>query len=713
MNTRTSVRSPRYRVRLAHLLPVAGGLLSTFNSQAADSPVLEEIVVSATKRDTNLQQTAVAITAYTAADFDAGLISNITDISATTPGLFIGGDNSLGSSPVAVRGIGSLNLSVGADEGVGVYLDGVYLGKPFANQFSFIDVDRIEVLRGPQGTLYGRNATGGAIVIHTLTPGPQLVAKADASITNLNGYQGRALVSGPLLEDTLYGKIAVGHATRDGYSTNPITGQTLNDANDTMVSGALRWTPGDVWDVTLRGYYGESDASFAYKNALDGLPIDQIPATQPNESNKTFWGATLNLSSTFGDNTFTSVTGYTDAQAFYLSSSANVGLTQVAMDPIGSHEWYQEFRLASADTGALTWIVGANYYREKAVGRTNFALLFVPLGLNFHSDLETDSYAAFAEIGYRFTSGLRITAGARYSADRKDWRVCNAAGRYTDLANMPADVCDGLYGTDHAEWDALTPKVVLDYQLMPDVFGYVSATKGFRSGGWNFTQPVTTPDSGVDPENVWSYEAGLKAELFDRRMRANLSVFSAEYSDLQVRSPDPVTTLFGLRNAATAKIRGVEAELLASPTPALRLSATLSLLEAQYDRYSFIANGALTDNSGNYLNNAPKWQGSLDGEYEIPLGDLGTLTPRIELRYVSDVYFTEANRFPYAAKGHETINARLQYVAPSGDWGMRLFVDNATDQRQPTYAFEGIVSSVVGVMIPPPRIYGGQVFYSF
>jgi iron complex outermembrane receptor protein len=180
-----------------------------------------------------------------------------------------------------------------------------------------------------------------------------------------------------------------------------------------------------------------------------------------------------------------------------------------------------------------------------------------------------------------------------------------------------------------------------------------------------------------------------------------------------VRSPDPVTTLFGLRNAANATIKGFEAEVVATPVRALRIAATLSYLDATYSQYRFAVGGDITDNSGNQLNNAPKWQGSLDGEYEISLGDRGSLTPRIELRYISDVYFTEANRFPYGAQAHETVNAKLQYTSPTGTWAVRLFGDNLTNERKPTYAFEGITSDVIGVMIPPPRIYGAQVLYTF
>ena len=679
---------------------------------AGRSQALDEIVVTATKRDTSLQSTAMAVTAVTAADLDSGQISGLSDLSGMTPGLFVGGDNSLGSSPVAIRGIGSLNLSVGADEGVGIYVDGVYQGKPFSNQFTFIDVDSIEVLRGPQGTLYGRNATGGAIVIHTLTPGQDAILKTDASLTNLNGYQARAMLSGPIIENSLYGKVAAGHAARDGYSFNPIVGELLNDMNNTMFTGALRWTPPGDWDITLRGYHGKNDASFAYKNALDALPLDVIPATQPNESTKRFSGGTLNVTRPIGANQFTSVTGYTHADTFYLSSSANVDLTQVMMDPIGSRQWYQEFRLTSPADNEFTWIIGANYYRETARNRTNFVLLFLPVGLNFYGDLKTSSRAAFFEAGYQISDLLKLTAGARYTVDEKHWRLCNAAGAYTNLSNLTPDVCDGLYGRDRDEWDALTPRLVLEYQWTGNVFGYVSVTKGFRSGGWNFTEPVTGPEAGVDPEEVWSYEVGLKGEYFERRLRANASAFTADYRDLQVRSPDPVTTLFGLRNAATARINGLEIELVARPSNASMLSATVTYLDATYSDYAYVVAGDPIDNSGNYLNNAPEWQLSLDAEHEFDLGNGGTVTPRLEFRYVSDVYFTEANRLPYGGKAHETINARLQYLAPSGNWGIRLFADNLTNQREPTYAFEGITPDIVGVMIPPPRLYGGQIFYS-
>lgn len=692
---------------------VACILIASLCSPSIRAQALDEIVVTATKRDTSLQSTAMAITAFTGDDLDAGQISGLSDLSGITPGLFVGGDNSLGSSPVAIRGIGSLNLSVGADEGVGIYVDGVYQGKPFTNQFSFIDVDSIEVLRGPQGTLYGRNATGGAIVIHTLTPGPEVKLKADASLTNLNGYQARFLLSGPVLEDRLYGKIAAGHAARDGYSFNPTSGELLNDMNNTMFTGALRWAaPGD-WDVTLRGYHGKNDASFAYKNALDALPVDVIPATEPNESTKRFSSGTLNVTGLIGNSQFTSVTGYTRADTFYLSSSANVGLTQVLMDPIGSRQWYQELRLASSSDSAFSWIVGANYYRETAQNRTNFVLLFLPLGLNFYGDLKTSSRAGFVELGYQITDLLKLTAGARYTVDDKQWHLCNAAGAYTNLSNLTPGVCDGLYENDEDEWDALTPRLVLEYQWTEDVFGYVSVTKGFRSGGWNFTEPVTGPEAGVDPEEVWSYEVGVKGEFFARRLRANASMFAADYSDLQVRSPDPVTTLFSLRNAATARINGLEVELLARPGDSSTLSATITYLDATYSDYAYVIAGSPVDNGGNHLNNAPEWQVSLDAEHEFALPNGGSLMPRLELRYVSDVYFTEANQFPYGGKAHETINLRLQYLAPSGTWGFRLFADNLTNQREPTYAFEGITPDIVGVMIPPPRLYGGQMFYSF
>ena len=571
----------------------------------------------------------------------------------------------------------------------------------------------VEVLRGPQGTLYGRNATGGAILINTLTPSEKTILRADVTVTNLDGVQGRALASGALIDGTLYGKLAVGDATREGYSYNGLTGARLNGTRSNLASGALHWTPGGGWDITLRVYHGEHNGTQADKNLLDGLPLDDIPSEFPSYADKKFQGATVNASVALNGMTFTSVSGYTSSQTTTLNAAANVGLTQFRTFA-GADAWYQEFRLASPGDQKFTWTAGVNAYNEQAYDRTDYAVLFVPVGLNFYSKLTTNSFAGFLEGTYHITDGLRVTAGARYTHDKKDWLDCNAAGGYTNiLTDWTPGLCDGKYVPDNNSWNAVTPHIVIEQQLMTDVFAYASATKGFRSGGWNITQPVTGPHSGVNPENVWSYEAGLKTEAFDHRLRTNLAAFVADYSDLQVRSVNPVNDLLVLSNAGSARIKGLEMEVSAKPIAELQVGATASWLDARYTSFEYVLNGLLNDYAGKILDNSPRWQGSLTADYTFALPRMATLMPRIEYSYISDVYFDQTNQFPYAARAHGTANARLLYSASQGRWGVQLFVENLSNQRQPTYTYAGVTPEVAASVIPLPRIYGGKVFVNF
>jgi len=290
-------RTNRYDRLTAAAIAVALASTASAAEPAAaskpDSSVLEEVVVTATKRTTNEQTTPQSITAFTSADLNVQHVKDLADLAMFTPGLFVGTDNGFGATTTAIRGFGPLNLSIGGDEAVGIYVDGVYQGSPYGNQFTFIDVDQIEVLRGPQGTLYGRNATGGAILVKSVTPGPETVVSADIGAGQLNSYEGRALVSGPLTDNGLFGKIAIGRTSRDGWATNPALGTKLNGENNLNTSAGLRWYTGGIWDVMLNVHYGNQDATLAAKDANDGLPIDVIPAQFPNQGYRSGRRATL------------------------------------------------------------------------------------------------------------------------------------------------------------------------------------------------------------------------------------------------------------------------------------------------------------------------------------------------------------------------------------------------------------------------------------
>jgi len=685
-----------------------------------DTTALKEVVVTATKRATNEQTTPQAITAFSAADLTVRHVSDIGDLAMYTPGLFVGADNGFGATTMAIRGFGPLNLLIGGDEAVGVYIDGVYQGTPYGNQFMFIDVDQAEVLRGPQGTLYGRNATGGAIVINTVTPGRDTIVRADIGAGELNSYEGSALVSGPLT-DTLSGKIAIGRTSRDGWATNPILGTKLNGEDDFNTSAGLRWTPGGAWDVSLSARYGTEDDTLAGKNVNDGLPIDDIPAVFPNESYRNFSGITLNATATLPWFTFTSTSGWTNTDRHALTSSANVGLTQYLEESKAS-EWYEEERVASNGNGRFSWMVGVNGFQQHADDVVNFdltgELLGAPAGLGivFDNALVTTSYAGFAELGWKITDRLHLTVGDRYTRDRKVWSNCQTEGQYSDIdaASVTPIGCDTPFNSETRAWTASTPKGVLDLRITDVVYGYASVNKGFRSGGWNFTSPVNpaTPYStAFNPEYATSYEAGLKSEFFDRRVRANLAVYLANYTNLQVRTIDPIYHLLGVENAGAARTKGVELETVAEPATALTVGANVAWERALYTSFSYISAGVPVNYAGNFLDDAPEVMVNFFCSYGIRAPGGGTLTPRLDVSYESHVYYTEQNVSPYDAPAHETVNVHLRYDAASAPWGWEIYVNNATNDQWRTYAYQGELN-VVGADYALPRVAGVRLFWN-
>lgn len=715
-------RAHRYGhpVALAILSALSGSVYAADTSGSADTAMLQEVVVTATKRVTNEQTTPQSLTAFSAADLAVAHVTNLADLAQFTPGLFVGSDNGFGAVTTAIRGFGPLNLSIGGDEAVGVYIDGVYQGTPYANQFTFIDVDQVEVLRGPQGTLYGQNATGGAIVVNTLTPGRDTLVRADIGTGELNSFQGRALVAGPLT-DTLSGKIAIGRVTQDGWATNPILGTKLNGMQSLSTAAGLHWTPGGIWEFMLNAHYGTQDNTLAAKNAADGLPIDEIPAQFPNQGHREFSGVTLNAIAAMPWSTFTAVTGYTNASNHYLTSSANVGLTQF-LELTKSSEWYEELRLSSKDNGPISWMIGLTGMQEHASDVVDFdltgQLLGAPTGLGivFDNGLVTTSYAGFAEIGWQITKRIRLTIGDRYTRDKKDWFNCQTAGQYSDLiadAYSPV-VCNTPFNSESRTWKVSTPKAVIGVRFTNNLYGYASFNKGFRAGGWNFTSavnPATPYSTAFNPEYAKSYEVGVKSEFLDHRVRANVDAYLTDYTELQVRTIDPVFHLFGVHNAGSARTKGVELQVLSKPVSALTISANVAWERALYRSFSYLSAGTFVNYAGKFLNDAPEWTGDLTVAYAMQLPGHGSLTPRVDASYQSRVYYTEDNIVPYDGPNHEAINVHLRYDAASSPWGFDLYVNNVTNNQWREYAYQGELN-VIGANYALPRIAGIELFWN-
>ena len=671
--------------------------------------------MTATRRETRLQRTPLAITAL---DSSALARNNITDLSKLplqVPSLYVGGNDGFGGVTVALRGIGSLNLGVGAEEGVGIYVDGVYQGKPYGSLFTFVDVDRVEVLRGPQGTLYGRNATGGAINIVTKQPDGTFAGQANLEYTSYNGILASAYVLVPLDGDRLGLKLAGGTDTRDGWAYDPTRRDHPYGLNEKYLSASLRWRPTERTDVLLTGRAGLSYNYVQQKDANDkSLPTNIFPDDAPGYDKNRYASGSLSITQDLGTVSLVSITGYAQSKALAAQDSDLTAASIIyGVSHQHSEQVTEELRLVSKNSSPFSWLIGGLYYHENSKVDLPFVLPIAPPYVNsllFYGALRTDSYSIYGEATYKFTSKLSLTAGGRYSYDAKHWHGCIATS--PDAALPPFSLCNASNtNPDDRNFQAFTPHFAIDYQLTPDILLYTSATRGFRSGGWNFTD-ATSYHSGFGPEYIWSYEGGAKTQLFDRRLLLNLAGYYSDYTKLQIRVQDG--PFLAVRNAGAARIYGVEFETNLRPAQGLSLGVTGSYLNARYTDFPTQVNGSPVNYAGNELNRSPQWDVTVSGQYELQLSPtLGSLTPRFEFHHTDETFYSVENVQPIGAGPRDLLNLRLTYQPPRQRWSLTAYVDSVTDKQYRTYAIVGNLPGQVAALYSDPRIFGIRAHYSW
>jgi iron complex outermembrane recepter protein len=702
----------------AYLLAISG-LPARGDQQIASSPTgassanngeIGEIIVTATRRETTVQKTPLAITALSDTALRDANITDLTKLPMEVPSLFVGGNDNFGTNSVTIRGIGSLALGLGAEEAVGIYIDGVYQGKPYGNIFDFVDIDRIEVLEGPQGSLYGRNATGGAINIVTKQPGNDFTGQANATFTNLSGVDLSAYTMVPLIQNELSMKVAFGTEHRDGWAYDPTQNSHPYDMHDRYGSVALRWTPDDATDVTLAGRIGETYTGAMFKDAESTLPLDVFPDYYPSYTQNKFSAGSLTIDRDLGFAKFVSITGYEHATAAVSSDS---GL--MAQDTIDFNSWQytrqttQEFRLVSKDSSPFSWLAGAQYYHENSSVYLPFQVVIADAGVLFDARLRTNSYSGYAEGTYKLTDKFSITAGGRYSVDSKHWQGCGNTDIPLGQGISPADCAGSETVYQSKSWNAFTPHAVLDYQATDQILLYASATKGFRSGGWNFA--IATPaQSPFNPEYVWSYEGGIKSDWFDRTLRVNVTGFHANYSQLQVRAN--VGEFLSVYNAGSAAIDGAELQSQLRLTDRLDLGFNAAWLDARYTQYTYVSGGVVTDFTGQTLSRSPKWDFTGNLQYRLDVGPWGALIPRAEYHYVSQLYYLQPDAQPEGADAIHIVNVSLKFQPAHQPWNVAIFCDNATNVQFRTHTFDNPLG-VVAASYSDPRIYGARLQYNW
>ncbi|MEA3182121.1 MAG: iron complex outerrane recepter protein [Gammaproteobacteria bacterium] len=696
---------------------------------------LQEIVVTALRRDTTLQRTPAAVTALSGEDMSARGISTVEDLAAIVPDVSFG--KNIGQAHIAIRGIGADSVVAGQDPRVAFYQDGVYIARPDAQVTGMFDVGTVQVLKGPQGTLYGRNATGGAVVVTSAAPTDNLEGYVHLGYGNYNAVKLETAASGPIAP-TLSARFAVHYDHRDGYGKNIVTGTDIDDRSEVGARASLLWKPVDGLDfLTIADYSREDDRAngLHYFGAAQpgvvplGLALGgtallnsrDIASDIDPRVDITTWGIAEQASYNTGWAKLRSITAFRKVDSVNLTDVDGTSV-QIAFDRLfdEANQFSQELT-ADGNVGQLSWLAGGQYFYEDigpagAQIPISSAVTGGPLSLRdaFFSlgYQKTYGLAGYGQLSYELVDGLKLTAGGRYSTEKK--KLNDTFQLDFSRPYEPGDALVPVAGFPrHLEdrFSRFTPTSTLEYQVTRNVFAYFTYGQGFKSGGYTFgvNQPA------YQPEKITSYEAGIKSTLADGAVTANFIGFHYDYTDLQVTQVRQNTSV--TENAATAKVNGVEVELAVRPVRSLTLGGNFAYLNAKFDSFTSVdpsnVAAGMQDLSGNRLPQAPKVSFNLYAQNSWKLYDY-ELTARADYNYTGSQYFTPFENPLIAQKAYDVGSASLTLKSVS-NWSIEGYVRNVGNTKAiaQTYVSSTLFRiPVLGTLIAP-RTYGATLGYSF
>ncbi len=753
---------------------LAGIVPTQANAGEDPDSYMEEVVVTAQKRAEKLQDVAISVTAFTGEKIEQLGLRQSTEIAAQTPNYTVGYPNGENGVPsLFVRGVGLNDFGVTNSGPIAAYADEVYISSNAAQIFQILDLERVEVLRGPQGTLYGRNATGGAVNFVARKPTDTLEANARVSIGSFTTTQVEAAVSGPV-SDKLSLRGAILKNDSDGWIENSVTGDDLNGTNDFAYRVLFDFHPSENLDAMLNLHGGQTSSDstvYQHRGVLDPATMEPCSAARIEDfqcvdflgyretdrydqgsydlqaKNDTgFWGASLKADWDVRGTIFTSITAFdkiSDRRPEETDASPNDVLTVLLA--VDQQSVSQEFRI-SREMDNVHWLVGLYYLKDDANDRSSFDLFrvlrplvesidpiaypggFSPAGLwsgvdengagigppVFQTSQATHQHikskAIYGDLSWDISDLWSISVGLRYTEEEIDQR--NSQGFQESGTYIP--LMDQRNSSDS---NNVSGRLVVNYQWNPDVMYYASVTSGFKAGGIN--NPLLEPASKYDDEGIINWEAGVKSTLMEQRLRLNAALFNYDYSDLQVfrtvNSGGTVSNI--LSNAADARIIGAEVELQVVPVDDLFLSLGIGLLDTEYENFivegSDPATGATTfeDLSGNEITMAPK--ATLNGMflYDAPVDLQGSLQLQLDFSYQDDVFFNSANDPLFKQDGYWLWNARASWTSPDERFEVALWGRNLGDEEYLTYAFDLSELGFHELMLGLPRTAGIEFNY--
>lgn len=708
------------------------------STAGAGGDALTEIVVTATRRSTTAQEIPEAITAISGSDLRALNIVNPEDLTGLAPGLNVDQGLGNGQTHISLRGLASTEFSLGATSPIALYLDDVYQPFEYGTSTQIYDLNRIEVLRGPQGTLFGKNATGGAVLYYSQAP-----TQKEEGYIDLDGGGGEYrhyAAEGALNEpfgDGLAARLSFRVTRRDDYIDNLSPGSIypmLGAYTNYNARLQLAWTPSDRTSVSLklfgvenRGdpptYIGKYLANpcaqgFVYAtyfmcNAAgqpapqSGSPVAVYDEVNPQYENYTSAGATLKIEQRLGDYALTAITG---AQQVHYRNATNDDGTGAdffhSQLQSAVYQLSQEVRLASPQDSALKGVVGvfADYEHILAQQGSVSDELDPALGFDYadvnYAEQGDTSFAAFGNATYDFNPYFSFVSGLRFSSEHKD-----IDARVLSLNVVPLTNADLLYtyavannvvnpafgdvlelDAGHHTWQRATWDETLNYKPVQDVLVYGKVATGFRSGGYPVGTATPGTFSQLSPETLITYEVGSKTEWLDKRLRVNVAAYYTDYENLQVQTVNTHGPGLILSNAATSHIKGVEWEADALLLPGLRVNANAAYLDAKYVNYETDQFGIPKNLAGNPLPYSPKINATLGANYVVPLQDYKVIIDT-NWTYRSAIYF-DSNAFaevgdPARVDG----TAQIGFAPTLERWKISAYVDNVTNHLSRNFAY--------------------------
>ena len=652
---------------------------------------VETMTVTAQKREENIQNVPVSITALSEIQIEDAGIKDMEDLAYYTPNLHI---KKLGSHVEQYPIIRGMYMDMNPNPMVGVFVDGVAYSRFMAYSPDLYDIERIEVLKGPQGTLFGRNTEAGAIRIITKKPGNIWEGKASAGYGDYGSQDYSAAVRGPLIKDRLFFGISGKKYLSDGYYENDYLGtDDIEDMDDMSGRATLRWTPTDAWDIILNANadrYDDGNGGWApFEEHTHHVNLD-YEGELANDLN----GQSLSLDYEGGWFRFTSITANRNVD---YDLDYDMDFTQVDKwrnyYGLDQEQWSQEVRLASPkDSGPLKWLIGGYYLDEDFDTDCTFdwrqgfpAWGIPPYKTALKSEVNTENYAFFGQATYTLWEKLGLTAGLRYDRDKKEF-----SGTQFDTPDvMGAGVTSVKSDKTFSEW---LPKFAVDYRFTQDFMGYATISKGYTSGSFN-TVDASVLGVPYDAEYSWNYEAGLKSGWLDNRLILNLAAFYIDCKDKQVFLHTGAMNAT-IKNAAEATSLGFEIEALARPVRGLEIIGGFGYLDAEFDEFTDPIYDPVTGakiGEKNYkdkeLTFAPEYSYNLAVQYRYPLFNSNTLFSRLELQGVGDFYYDFDNEKKESS--YEIVNAKLGYEGEYKGYGFDLYLwgKNIFDKEYSTSAF--------------------------